>query len=85
MQRFNSLKLRTKFLLTSAMVLSGTVSGANNQIMSTDTNGIVIPLLTDTAGCIQTYSVDVNNLEIGYASFDVASFGFTTFWLSIQY
>jgi gliding motility-associated-like protein len=58
---------------------SGTVSGANNQIMNTDINGIVILTVTDAAGCIQNYSVAVDNLEIGYASFDVASFGFTTF------
>lgn len=60
---------------------SGTISGTNNEIMTTDTNGIVQLLVTDSAGCNQSYTVNVNNLSIGNASFDTSSFAYTSFGL----
>ncbi|RKS00581.1 PKD domain-containing protein [Flavobacterium sp. 102] len=58
---------------------SGNVSGTNNEIMNSNTNGTVILTLTDSIGCTTTYSVNVDNLEIGYASFEPTSFGYTTY------
>lgn len=60
---------------------SGTISGTNNEIMTTDTNGIVELLVTDSAGCNQSYTVNVNNLAIGNASFNTSSFAYTNFGL----
>lgn len=58
---------------------SGNVSGTNNEIMNSDTNGTIILTLTDAIGCTTTYSVNVDNPEIGYASFEATSFGYTTY------
>lgn len=58
---------------------SGNVSGANGQIMNSDTNGTVILTVTDNVGCTANYTVDVDNPEIGYASFEATSFGYTTY------
>ncbi|MBF6642157.1 gliding motility-associated C-terminal domain-containing protein [Flavobacterium sp. J49] len=58
---------------------SGNVSGANGQIMSSDLNGTVILTVTDNVGCNATYTVDVDNPEIGYASFEATSYGYTTY------
>ncbi|WP_291130980.1 PKD-like domain-containing protein [Flavobacterium sp. UBA7682] len=58
---------------------SGNVSGSNGQIMNSNTNGTVILTVTDNVGCSATYTVDVDNPEIGYASFEATSFGYTTY------
>jgi gliding motility-associated-like protein len=58
---------------------SGNVSGANGQIMNSDINGTVILTVTDNVGCTANYTVDVDNPEIGYASFEATSFGYTTY------
>lgn len=54
---------------------SGNISGTNNEIMSTQLNGIVIVTATDAIGCTTTFSVDVNNPVIGTASFEPTSIG----------
>lgn len=58
---------------------SGNVSGTNGQIMSSVLNGTVILTVTDNAGCNATYTVDVDNPEIGYASFEATSYGYSTY------
>lgn len=58
---------------------SGTVSGANNQIMNSTVNGTVILTVTDSASCTANYTVDVDNPVIGNASFEATSFGYATY------
>jgi gliding motility-associated-like protein len=58
---------------------SGNISGVNNQIMNSTTNGTVILTVTDGAGCSASYTVDVDNPVIGNASFEATSFGYTTY------
>jgi gliding motility-associated-like protein len=60
---------------------SGNISGNNNQIMNTDTNGIVILTVFDSLGCSQIYTVNVDNPEIGYATFEPTSVSYTSFSL----
>lgn len=60
---------------------SGTISGANNEIMQTNTNGIVLLTVTDSNNCTATYTVTVDTPVLGYPSFDTTSFGFTTYGL----
>lgn len=55
---------------------SGVVSGSNDQIMTTDTSGLVTLEVTDSLGCNATYSFDVEVIELGYADFEVSSFGY---------
>jgi hypothetical protein len=38
---------------------SGTVSGANNEMMNTSQNGTAIPYVTDAVGCKSNYSFNV--------------------------
>jgi gliding motility-associated-like protein len=47
--------------------------------MSSVLNGTVILTVTDNAGCNATYTVDVDNPEIGYASFEATSYGYSTY------
>ena len=54
---------------------SGTVSGANNEIMHTTTNGIVMLTATDALGCSMQYSVNVDIPELGYIDFEPESYG----------
>ncbi|ESU27070.1 hypothetical protein FLJC2902T_22480 [Flavobacterium limnosediminis JC2902] len=64
---------------------SGTVSGANNQLMTTDQNGLVVLTATDALGCTTTYSLNVVIPVLGSPSFTQNSYGFTTFGIySIQ-
>ena len=58
---------------------SGTVSGANNEIMQTDVDGTVILTVSDNIGCQSSYTVVVDKPEIGYSSFDTTSYGYTTY------
>jgi gliding motility-associated-like protein len=58
---------------------SGNVSGANNNIMNSNTNGTVIVTVTDNIGCTASYTVDVDNPVIGSADFEVTSFGYTSY------
>jgi gliding motility-associated-like protein len=58
---------------------SGTISGVNNEIMHSDTNGTVLLTVTDSYGCITTYTVVVATPVLGYSSFDTNSIGYTTY------
>ncbi|WNM19125.1 PKD-like domain-containing protein [Flavobacterium capsici] len=58
---------------------SGNISGPDNNIMNSSTNGTVILTVTDNIGCTATYTVDVDNPVIGYSSFDTTSFGYTSY------
>ena len=58
---------------------SGNVSGNNNQIMQSDTDGTVILTVSDAIGCTTNYTVTVDNPEIGYSSFDTTSFGYISY------
>ncbi|MBC7407185.1 MAG: gliding motility-associated C-terminal domain-containing protein [Arcicella sp.] len=60
---------------------SGTISGGNNEIMETNTNGTVLLTVTDSNSCTATYTVTVDTPVLGYPSFDTISFGFTTYGL----
>ncbi|GEL11532.1 gliding motility-associated C-terminal domain-containing protein [Flavobacterium glycines] len=58
---------------------SGTVSGANNQIMSTSQNGTIVLNVTDALGCKANYTFNVNIPSLGTPSFTTNSYGFTTY------
>ncbi|RZK11397.1 MAG: T9SS type B sorting domain-containing protein, partial [Flavobacterium sp.] len=58
---------------------SGNVSGANNEIMNTDLNGTVILTVEDAIGCTQTFTVNVDNTEIGEIAFQAVSVGYTSY------
>lgn len=58
---------------------SGTVSGANNEIMQTDVNGLVIIDVTDSAGCSISFSYNVEIPELGDPNFTVSSEAFNNF------
>ena len=60
---------------------SGTISGANNEIMQTINNGTVLLTVTDSNSCTATYTLTVDTPILGYPSFDTASFGYTTYGL----
>lgn len=60
---------------------SGTVSGANNEIMHTNTNGTVLLTATDSNNCTGTYTLTVDTPVLGYPSFDTTSYGFVTYGL----
>jgi gliding motility-associated-like protein len=58
---------------------SGTVSGANNEIMNTTQNGTVILTATDAIGCKSNYTLNVDTPILGAASFNVSSYAYSTF------
>jgi gliding motility-associated-like protein len=58
---------------------SGTVSGANNEIMNTPQNGTVILTATDAIGCKSNYTFDVDVPTLGSPSFNVGSYAYSTF------
>lgn len=58
---------------------SGTVSGANNEIMNTSQNGTVILDVRDAIGCKSNYTFNVATPTLGSPSFDVSSFAYTSF------
>ncbi|AGC78621.1 CHU large protein [Nonlabens dokdonensis DSW-6] len=57
---------------------NGNVSGANNQFMSTNQNGLIILEAVDSRGCIGTFNFDVDLERIGEPSFNSESIGFIT-------
>ena len=65
---------------------SGTVSGVNNQIMTTDQNGSYQLTVTDDKGCIQTKSVLINDIPtIGDLDFRYSAFALNSYdLLSIE-
>ena len=58
---------------------SGTVSGANNEFMTTEQDGLVILTATDALGCSTTYSLNVDIPVIGNADFNQSSYGYTAY------
>lgn len=64
---------------------SGTVTGSNNQQMTTDLNGLVTVEVVDGLGCSTTFSLNVATPALGDPDFEATSFGFTNFGVfSIQ-
>jgi gliding motility-associated-like protein len=60
---------------------SGTVSGTNNEFMSTTLNGLITVTITDAIGCTTSQSVTITNPIIGNAGFTQNSYAYTTFGL----
>jgi gliding motility-associated-like protein len=58
---------------------SGTVSGSQNQLMSTNLNGTIILTATDAIGCTNNYTFDVNLPTLGNIGFEFDSFAFETY------
>ncbi|WP_191963311.1 SprB repeat-containing protein [Flavobacterium luteum] len=58
---------------------SGTISGTNNEIMNTDTNGTVQLSLTDSYGCIANYTVTITTPKLGSADFTTESYGYSNY------
>ncbi len=58
---------------------SGTVSGANNEIMNTNQNGTVILDVTDAIGCKANYTFNVDVPILGTPSFNSNSYAYSTF------
>ena len=58
---------------------SGLVSGANNEFMNTNQNGTVILTVTDSFGCIQSYSFNVAIPTLGDAGFSSTSYAYQTY------
>lgn len=58
---------------------SGTVSGVNNEMMSTSQNGTVILNATDALGCSANYVFDVDLLQLGTPSFDIKSYAYSIY------
>ena len=54
---------------------NGNVSGLNGEIMTTDDNGLVILEITDSFGCTNSISFDVETPVIGNPDFEISSFG----------
>lgn len=58
---------------------SGTVTGANNEVMTTIEGGLVILEVVDGLGCSANYSLNVETPVLGDADFSTSSFGFLNF------
>ncbi|WP_179352181.1 PKD domain-containing protein [Winogradskyella vidalii] len=58
---------------------SGTVSGANNELMTTDIDGLVMLEVVDSMGCTTNYSLNVEAPVIGEADFTTTSFGYLNY------
>lgn len=58
---------------------SGTVSGANNEIVQTDVNGLVVIDVTDSIGCSISFSYNVDIPELGDPNFTLTSEAITNF------
>ena len=58
---------------------SGTVSGANNQFMTTTSNGLITVTITDAIGCTTSQSVTITNPIIGNAGFTQNAYAYTTY------
>lgn len=60
---------------------SGTVSGANNEMMTTNQNGTVLLNVTDAIGCKANYTFNVDIPLLGSPSFDLSSMAKTNYGL----
>ena len=64
---------------------SGTVSGINNEIMTTDENGLIILDVVDNLGCTSSFSFNVEIPVLGDPNFHTTSFSFENYGVfSIQ-
>ena len=53
----------------------GIVSGANNEIMNTNNNGLIIFRVTDSFGCTAAITYNVDTPVLGEANFKTSSYG----------
>jgi gliding motility-associated-like protein len=53
----------------------GVVTGANNEIMNTENNGLIIFTVTDSFGCKEDFPYNVNTPVLGKANFSTGSYG----------
>ncbi|WP_339919629.1 PKD domain-containing protein [uncultured Flavobacterium sp.] len=58
---------------------SGTVSGANNEIMNTSQNGTAILYVTDAIGCKANYSFNVKLQSLGTPSYNTSSYFYSSY------
>lgn len=58
---------------------SGIITGVNNEIMRTGTNGLVILTVTDSFGCVKEFSIQVATPVLDGSSFTTNSFGYSTY------
>ncbi|TYC08762.1 T9SS type B sorting domain-containing protein, partial [Bizionia gelidisalsuginis] len=58
---------------------SGTVSGLNNESMTTDENGLVILEVTDSLGCSTNFSFNVETPVIGQPDSEITAFGYSNY------
>jgi gliding motility-associated-like protein len=58
---------------------SGTVSGANNELMNTSQNGTVILNATDAIGCKSSYTFTVAIPTLGTPSYNSSSYAYSTY------
>lgn len=58
---------------------SGSVSGSNNQFMSTEENGMVVLEVTDSQFCTASYSVNVDTPVLGDPDFTISSLGLVNY------
>ncbi|SDR91170.1 gliding motility-associated C-terminal domain-containing protein [Formosa sp. Hel1_31_208] len=58
---------------------SGTVSGLNNELMTTTQNGLVLLEVTDSQGCNTSFSLNVEIPVLGDPGFGVSSFGLVNY------
>lgn len=58
---------------------SGTVSGTNNEIMQTTTNGLVQLTVTDSYKCKANYTFTVDTPELGVANFTTESNSYSNY------
>ncbi|WP_046744103.1 T9SS C-terminal target domain-containing protein [Kordia zhangzhouensis] len=63
---------------------SGTVTGVNDEMMSTSQNGLVILEATDSLGCLSSYTFEVDIPEYSDADFTLTSTAFETFGIYSQ-
>ncbi|WP_430410672.1 PKD domain-containing protein [Kordia sp.] len=63
---------------------SGIVTGANDEMMTTSQNGLVILEATDALGCVNNYTFEVDIPELSNPDFDLSSIAFDTYGIYSQ-
>jgi len=58
---------------------SGNVSGLNNELMTTDNNGLVVLDVVDSNGCSTNFTFNVEIPVLGDPEFETSSFGFSNY------
>ena len=64
---------------------SGTITGANNEIMRTGTNGLVILTVTNSFGCVEVFSLQVETPVLDDSRFATNSLGYSVYNLYAIY